>query len=159
MLPCCRLLEIAFVSSIMVHLHLHALLLGVVAAWLLLLALVFMPLERLTALHSRNLFGKRLAGDIGILLYRRSLSEPATDSAAGACCCRGTRCSIPPSVYATVAVMPVWLRALTALVVGEIGFYWGHRWTRNPAALALPRDPSPSDRGVFPDQFPGSSDR
>jgi sterol desaturase/sphingolipid hydroxylase (fatty acid hydroxylase superfamily) len=129
-LPCCRLLEIAFVSSIMVHLHLHALLLGVLrlAAWLLLLALVFMPLERLTALHSRNLFGKRLAGDIGFyfisgLIPSLLLTPPLALVAVGA------HAVIPPSVYATVAVMPVWLRALTALVVGEIGFYWGHRWT------------------------------
>ncbi len=28
-----------------------------------------------------------------------------------------------------VAVWPLWQRILAGLVVGEIGFYWGHRWT------------------------------
>ena len=32
-------------------------------------------------------------------------------------------------MQAAVAALPIWARAVGALVVGEIGFYWGHRWT------------------------------
>ena len=34
---------------------------------------------------------------------------------------------VPSSVHAAVAALPIWARALAALIVGEIGFYWGHR--------------------------------
>ena len=36
---------------------------------------------------------------------------------------------VPYSLQAAVAAWPLWQRILAGLVVGEIGFYWGHRWT------------------------------
>ncbi len=49
------------------HQHLPALLLSTIrlGAWLLLLAVVFLPLEGLFGLHRRKILGKSLAGDIG----------------------------------------------------------------------------------------------
>ena len=41
----------------------------------------------------------------------------------------GAHAVVPCSLHAAVAALPIWARALAALVVGEIGFYWGHRWT------------------------------
>ena len=32
-------------------------------------------------------------------------------------------------MQSAVAAWPLWQRVLAGLVVGEIGFYWGHRWT------------------------------
>ena len=32
-------------------------------------------------------------------------------------------------MQAAVAAWPLWQRILAGLVVGEVGFYWGHRWT------------------------------
>ncbi len=34
---------------------------------------------------------------------------------------------IPDQVTGLAASLPLWLRAVLAMVVGEIGFYWGHR--------------------------------
>ena len=97
-------------------------------AWLLLVAVVFLPLERLFALHRRKIICKSLLSDIGFyfvsgLVPALLLNPPLTLVAFGA------HAVIPFSVQATVVGWPVWARAVAALVVGEIGFYWGHRWT------------------------------
>jgi sterol desaturase/sphingolipid hydroxylase (fatty acid hydroxylase superfamily) len=109
--------------------HLQAFLLSLarLSAWLLLLAVVFLPLERLFAVQPRKIIGKSLASDIGFyfisgLIPGLLLAPPLALVAMGA------HSIVPYSVHATVAALPVWARALAALVVGEIGFYWGHRW-------------------------------
>ena len=55
-------------------LHPHALLLALIrqSVWLLLLAIVFMPLEQVFALRGRKLFSKTLASDIGFYFIYRS---------------------------------------------------------------------------------------
>ena len=36
--------------------------------------------------------------------------------------------AVPASFSEAAQQLPLWLRMILALVVGEIGFYWGHRW-------------------------------
>jgi sterol desaturase/sphingolipid hydroxylase (fatty acid hydroxylase superfamily) len=110
--------------------HLHAFLLSTIrlGAWLLLLALVFLPLERLFALHRRKVFGKSLASDIGFF-FISGLVPSLLLTPLLALVAVGAHAIIPPSLYAAVAAWPIWARAAAALVVGEFGFYWGHRWT------------------------------
>jgi sterol desaturase/sphingolipid hydroxylase (fatty acid hydroxylase superfamily) len=36
---------------------------------------------------------------------------------------------VPLAFYSSVGAMPTWLRLAAALVVNEIGGYWGHRWS------------------------------
>jgi sterol desaturase/sphingolipid hydroxylase (fatty acid hydroxylase superfamily) len=36
---------------------------------------------------------------------------------------------VPYRLHSTVADLPFWARLAGALVVGEVGFYWGHRWS------------------------------
>jgi sterol desaturase/sphingolipid hydroxylase (fatty acid hydroxylase superfamily) len=36
---------------------------------------------------------------------------------------------IPVGLHTWVAGMPLGMRLVAALVVGEVGYYWGHRWT------------------------------
>jgi sterol desaturase/sphingolipid hydroxylase (fatty acid hydroxylase superfamily) len=112
------------------HQHLHALLLSTIrlGAWLVLLAVVFLPLERLFAVHRRKIVCKSLASDVGFyfisgLVPVLLLTPPLALVAIGA------HAVVPWRVQAAVAGWPIWARALGALVVGEIGFYWGHRWT------------------------------
>ena len=110
--------------------HLHAFLLSTIrlGAWLLLLAVVFLPLERLFALHRRKVLGKSLASDIGFffisgLLPSLLLTPPLALVALGA------HAVVPWRLQAAVGGWPIWGRAMAALMVSEIGFYWGHRWT------------------------------
>jgi len=96
--------------------------------WLLLLALIFLPLERLFTLHPRKIFYKGFAGDIGFYFISGVvpgllLAVPLSLTAMGA------HAIVPYRVHAAIATWPIWLRAVAALVVSEIGFYWGHRWT------------------------------
>jgi sterol desaturase/sphingolipid hydroxylase (fatty acid hydroxylase superfamily) len=111
------------------HLHLqaHAISMIRLLIWLALLAVVFLPFERLFAVHPRKILSKSLAGDIGFYfisgLVPGLLLTPVLVLAAVA-----AHAVIPSSLYGAVAAMPIWARALAALVVGEIGFYWGHRW-------------------------------
>lgn len=110
--------------------QLFALLMSVVrlCGWLLLLAVIFLPLERLFALHPKKFFRKQLAQDVGYyfisgLVPGLLLAFPMSLVAYGA------HAIVPDRLQAMVAAWPLWQRALAGLVVGEIGFYWGHRWS------------------------------
>jgi len=112
------------------HQQLNALLLSTIrlGAWLLLLALVFLPLERLFALHRRKILSKSLGSDLGFyfisgLVPSLLLTPPLALVALGA------HAAVPWRLQTAVAALPLWGRALAALVVSEIGFYWGHRWS------------------------------
>ncbi len=37
--------------------------------------------------------------------------------------------AVPGGILAATAALPLWARLLAGLVVGEIGYYWGHRWS------------------------------
>ena len=36
---------------------------------------------------------------------------------------------IPGSFYALMSQFPFWAMALMGFIVGEVGYYWGHRWS------------------------------
>ena len=98
------------------------------SAWLVLLAVIFLPLERLFAIHPRKFFCKSLLQDLGFyflsgivpgMLLAIPLSLVAT----------GVHALVPQRMQEAVAAWHLWQRVLVGFVVGEIGFYWGHRWT------------------------------
>ncbi len=96
--------------------------------WLILLAAIFTPLERLFALHPKKIFRKAILTDIGYYF----LNGVATSILLGipvALLSWGVRHAIPASFLSITAGLPLWARLLASLVVGEIGFYWGHRWS------------------------------
>jgi sterol desaturase/sphingolipid hydroxylase (fatty acid hydroxylase superfamily) len=96
-------------------------------AWLFILSAIFLPLERLFGLHSQKFFRKGLLQDLGYffingLVPSLLLALPLSLVAVAA------QAVVPAQVQAAVAAWPLWQRILVGLVVGEIGFYWGHRW-------------------------------
>lgn len=110
--------------------HLFSFLLSTarLAVWLVLLAVIFLPLERLSALHPRKFFCRTLGQDLGFyfisgLLPGFLLALPLALVAAG------VHAVIPIRMQTAVAALPLWQRIVAGFVVGEIGFYWGHRWT------------------------------
>ncbi|MDG3008074.1 sterol desaturase family protein, partial [Paludisphaera mucosa] len=36
---------------------------------------------------------------------------------------------VPGGILATAAALPTWARVLAAIVLGDLGYYWGHRWS------------------------------
>jgi sterol desaturase/sphingolipid hydroxylase (fatty acid hydroxylase superfamily) len=102
--------------------------------WLVLLMIVFVPLERLCALHPQKVFRKAFGTDLvyyflSSLLPKLILILPLSIVAAG------VHRVIPSAFYAHVAAMPLGLRLPAALIVGEIGAYWAHRWSHESALL------------------------
>ncbi len=112
------------------HQQLYAFLFSTIrlGTWLLLLAVVFLPLERLFALRRRKIFSRSLAGDIGFY-FISGLVPALLLTPLLALVAVGAHALVPWRVQAAVASWPIWGRALAALVVSEVGFYWGHRWT------------------------------
>jgi sterol desaturase/sphingolipid hydroxylase (fatty acid hydroxylase superfamily) len=96
--------------------------------WLLLLLVVFVPLERLFAVHPQKILRKSFPVDLGYY-FLTSLLPKTLLVLPMAFLAWGLHSIVPLGLHAWVAGMPLWERSAAALVVGEFGFYWGHRWT------------------------------
>jgi sterol desaturase/sphingolipid hydroxylase (fatty acid hydroxylase superfamily) len=99
---------------------------GSLTVWLILLAAIFVPLERLAAVHRQPTLRKGLLADLGYYFMSGFipvviLAFPLAAIAATA------RQLLPEGYYIWVIGLPIWLQILAALIVGEFGFYWGHR--------------------------------
>lgn len=116
--------------------HLQAVLIDVVrlCLWLLILAVIFLPLERLFALHPQKIFRKAIAVDLGYY-FLSSLLPGVVLAVPLALVAWGAHRVVPHGLQATIATWPLGLRTLAGLVVGETGFYWGHRWTHEIPVL------------------------
>ncbi len=95
--------------------------------WLVLLTAIFVPLERLWSRHPQKVFRKGVMTDLGYyfissLLPVRILVVPMASLAWG------LHYVVPSGLHEWVADLPLWARFAAAMVVGEFGFYWGHRW-------------------------------
>lgn len=110
--------------------HLQAFLIDAarLSAWLLLLVVIFLPLERLSALHPHKVFRKAVAIDLGYY-FLCGLGVGLVLAVPLSLVAWGVHGVVPYRLHAAVAAWPLWLRAVAGLVIGEIGFYWGHRWT------------------------------
>ena len=114
--------------------HLHALLgdLPIAAlrllAWLLVAALIFMPLERGLSLRQQTIPRSQWLADIG--WYFLSGLLPAflllfTTLPINAL----SRLLLPQAWLATVAEWPRLLAVVLTVVVGDFAYYWAHRWS------------------------------
>jgi sterol desaturase/sphingolipid hydroxylase (fatty acid hydroxylase superfamily) len=113
-----------------VHQHLYQLLLQFarMSFWLVVLTAVFVPLERIFAVKPTKLFAKGWVTNMGwyfvnglvpVLLLGPPVALLAFVSHA----------ILPASFTSTISALPLWARMVAAMFVGELGFYWGHRWT------------------------------
>ncbi|HXE08554.1 MAG TPA: sterol desaturase family protein [Acidobacteriaceae bacterium] len=96
--------------------------------WLVILSVVFTPLERLFALRPKKLFRKAILTDIGYY-FLNSLVPGFLLGFPVAAIAWSVHHFVPAGYLAFVAHMPLWARLTGAMVVGEIGSYWGHRWS------------------------------
>ncbi len=99
-----------------------------VGFWLLLIAVVFVPLERLFAVHPQKVFRKSFRTDLGYYFLNNLLPKILL-VVPMACIAWALRFVVPQGIHTWAAGMSLWMRLAAALVVGEVGFYWGHRWT------------------------------
>ena len=96
--------------------------------WLALLAVLFVPLERLFALREERVFRKGIAADL-TFYFVSSLVPSVLLSVPLAILAWVAHLLVPAEVTGTIAMWPLWLRIAASFVVGEVGFYWGHRWS------------------------------
>jgi sterol desaturase/sphingolipid hydroxylase (fatty acid hydroxylase superfamily) len=94
--------------------------------WLALLCVIFVPIERLAGVKRQAIFRPQLLTDLGYYALNSVfvglvLGVPLIILAAA------VHQFIPYRVLAAIAALPAWLRLILALLVGEVGFYWGHR--------------------------------
>jgi sterol desaturase/sphingolipid hydroxylase (fatty acid hydroxylase superfamily) len=111
----------------MLQLHPGALNIIRVCGSLAVLMALFVPLERLFALHRQRVFRKAFGIDmvyyfVSSLLAKVLLTLPLSLLAVG------LHRLYPDAFYQAIANLPVVFRMSAALVVGEIGYYWAHRW-------------------------------
>jgi sterol desaturase/sphingolipid hydroxylase (fatty acid hydroxylase superfamily) len=103
--------------------------------WLLVLAVIFVPLERRFAeCRSHGLRRQGIVADIGYfflsgLIPAMVLSPPMLFLAWL------SHRLLPDAMTAAIAAWPVWLRVAASLVAAEIGLYWGHRWSHEVPVL------------------------
>ncbi len=118
------------ISLLASHLHLSALLIDLARTgfWLVILTVVFVPLEHFFSVRRANVFYKGWLTNLGwyfvgsfvpVLL----LGPPSALIAAG------VHAILPATITGAAAALPLWARMVAAMIVGEIGFYWGHRWS------------------------------
>ncbi len=109
------------------HLLAYALIALRQCAWLVILSVIFVPLELLWAVHPRKIFSRSVISDLGYyfisgIVPHLLLIVPLSVAAYVA------YSFVPWRMHAAVAAWPLWLRGLSAFVVADFGFYWGHRW-------------------------------
>jgi sterol desaturase/sphingolipid hydroxylase (fatty acid hydroxylase superfamily) len=116
------------VSHLRPHLSAFAMDFVRLCLWLLILMIVFVPLERLCALHPQKVFRKAFLTDLAYCflsgLLPKLLLVPPMAIVAWV-----VHSVLPAGLHSGVAALPLWIRFAAAMIVGEIGFYWGHRWT------------------------------
>jgi len=95
--------------------------------WLTILALIFVPLERAFALRAGR--GRRGIGTDLVWYFVSSLLPGLFLGVPIAIVAWCVHKIVPGQVQAFSADLPLGLRIAASLVVGEIGFYWGHRWS------------------------------
>ena len=96
-------------------------------AWLGITALIFLPLEALLPLHKAGRGERQVTTDLGWFFLNGMVTLPLVGLFAGVVA-YAIRLFEPVAIPTFVGGLPLWLRLILALVVGEFGFYWGHRW-------------------------------
>ena len=96
------------------------------AVWLVLLIAIFVPLERLCALHPTKIWRKQIGVDLA-WYFINSLLPAAVLSVPLAFASRGLHSLDPFGLYSAVAAWPFWVKLGLVLLVNDVGAYWGHR--------------------------------
>jgi sterol desaturase/sphingolipid hydroxylase (fatty acid hydroxylase superfamily) len=94
--------------------------------WLMILVVIFVPLERLFAVHPQKILRKGIGVDLGYYFLSSLLPALLLSVPLGLLAWVVHR-AVPGSLLAATAALPLWARAMLGLVAGETGYYWGHR--------------------------------
>lgn len=106
------------------------------AAWLMplvrscvslaLIIAIFVPLEHFFAVRPARRFAKGWTTNLG-WYFLNGLTAVFILGPPSALVAAGIHAMLPAAITGAAADLPMWARMVAAMVVGEIGFYWGHR--------------------------------
>jgi sterol desaturase/sphingolipid hydroxylase (fatty acid hydroxylase superfamily) len=110
--------------------HVPSLLIDIfrLSVWLTILVVIFAPLERLFSVHPKKVLRKGIVTDL-CYYFLSSLLPAVLLSAPIGLLAWAVHSVVPGGILAATAALPLWARVLAGLVAGEIGYYWGHRWS------------------------------
>jgi sterol desaturase/sphingolipid hydroxylase (fatty acid hydroxylase superfamily) len=117
-------------ASRLIHVSLPDLSLAVarLLAWLLLLAAIFIPLERWFALRPARIFRSGVSADL-FYYFVNSIVPTLALSVPLAVIGRTAHRVVPGGVSVFYTHLPVGTRIFVTLAIAEFGLYWGHRWS------------------------------
>lgn len=102
--------------------------------WLALLSILFVPLERLAALRHQRIGRAELGADLFYYFFNSLLRGLLVGVPMAAVALLAQRI-IPAAVPMALGALPFAVKLLLAFVIGEVGFYWGHRLSHEIAWL------------------------
>lgn len=94
--------------------------------WLVLLAVMFVPLERFFGERHAGRSRTELFSDLGFYFISSLLPAIVLAAPLALIAVAGQRL-LPDAIPATLAALPLWGKLLLGLLIGEVGTYWGHR--------------------------------
>ncbi len=97
-------------------------------ASLLVIIVIFAPLEHFFSVRKDKFFYKGWPVNFGWYVVN-ALTPILLLGPPSALIAWAAHAALPVAVTNTAAALPLWARMCAAMVVGEIGFYWGHRWS------------------------------
>ena len=96
--------------------------------WLMILVVIFVPLERIFAVRPQKVLRKGIVVDL-CYYFLSSLLPALLLSVPIGLLAWAVHHAVPDGFLATTTTLPLWARVLAGLVAGEVGYYWGHRWS------------------------------
>lgn len=94
--------------------------------WLVLLAVIFVPLERFFGERHAGRSRTELFSDLGFYFISSLLPAALLAAPLALIAIAGQRL-LPDAIPAALSALPLWGKILLGLLIGEVGTYWGHR--------------------------------
>jgi sterol desaturase/sphingolipid hydroxylase (fatty acid hydroxylase superfamily) len=96
--------------------------------WLIILVVIFVPLERIFAVQPQKILRKGIFTDLCYYFLSSLLPSVLLGAPLGLVAWTAHQ-AVPGEFLAATAALPLWARVFLGMVVGEIGYYWAHRWS------------------------------
>lgn len=95
-------------------------------AWLVILSVIFVPLERLFALRPNKIWRPAILQDLGYYFFN-GIAAALVLAIPISWAITGSHEIMPDAYLRWIGGLPMWATILATFLVGEVGFYWGHR--------------------------------
>jgi sterol desaturase/sphingolipid hydroxylase (fatty acid hydroxylase superfamily) len=102
--------------------------------WLVLLTAIFVPLERFFSIRRQPLRRRETLADLG-LYFLNSLAPAVLLGLPMSLVAVAAQYVMPAGFGAAVGGLPLIVKLLLSMVIGDMGFYWGHRLSHRFAWL------------------------